>query len=123
MFSPEDKAFLRGVYEWIMLSEDGKEWERVALILIRDRYIAGAVEWFLDFGYNEAAVMVVASLLSKKWGVPSYWVDREMSEVREEWKRSRIIRLWEYYPEKKDWKISPFVKRLYGEDAVVIFEI
>jgi hypothetical protein len=76
----------------------------------------------LDLGEYENAVYVVATLLGAKWGVPSYWVDKEMSEVREEWRRSRIIRLWEY-PEKKDWGISSFVKRLYGEEAVVIFEI
>jgi hypothetical protein len=123
MFSPEDKALLRGVYEWIMLSEDGKEWERVALILVRDPHIADAIEVALDLGENEGAVYIVATLLGAKWGVPSYWVDKEMSEVREEWRRSRIIRLWEHYPEKKNWNISTFVKRLYGEEAVVIFEI
>ncbi|MFZ8834034.1 MAG: hypothetical protein ACO2O5_07515 [Candidatus Caldipriscus sp.] len=122
-FSERDKIVLRGTYEWIMLSEDGKEWERVALILVRDPYIVEALEGFLGVGDDEGAVYVVATLLSAKWGMPSYWVDDEMSAVREEWKRSRIIRLWEYYPEKKDWKISSFVRRYWGEDVVVIFEI
>jgi len=122
-FSERDKIVLRGTYEWIMLSEDGKEWERVALILVRDPYIVEALEGFLGVGDDEGAVYVVATLLSAKWGLPSYWVDDEMSAVREEWKRSRIIHLWDYYPEKKDWKISSFVKRYWGEDVVVIFEI
>jgi hypothetical protein len=122
-FSERDKIVLRGTYEWIMLSEDGKEWERVALILVRDPYIVGALEGFLGVGDDEGAVYVVATLLSAKWGMPSYWVDDEMSAVREEWKRSRIIHLWDYYPEKKDWKISSFVKRYWGEDVIVIFEI
>jgi hypothetical protein len=123
MFREDDKIVLRGAYEWIMLSEDGKEWERVALILVRDPYIVEALEGFLGVGDDEGAVYVVATLLSAKWGLPSYWVDDEMSAVREEWKRSRIIHLWDYYPEKKDWKISSFVKRYWGEDVVVIFEI
>jgi hypothetical protein len=122
-FREDDKIVLRGTYEWIMLSEDGKEWERVALILVRDPYIVEAIEGLLGVGDDEGAVYVVATLLSAKWGLPSYWVDEKMSAVREEWKRSRIIHLWDYYPEKKDWKISSFVKRYYGEEVVVIFEI
>jgi len=123
MFSPEDKALLRGVYEWIMLSEDGKEWERVALILVRDLYVVEAIEGALEAGYDEEAVYVVATLLGAKWGLPSYWVDEKMSSVREEWKRSRIIHLWDYYPEKENWKISSFVERWLGMKGVVVFEI
>jgi hypothetical protein len=123
MFREDDKIILRGTYEWIMLSEDGKEWEGVALILVRDPYIVEAIEGLLDAGDDEGAVYVVGTLLSAKWGLPSYWVDDKMSEVREEWRRSRIIRLWEYYPEKTSWRISSFVKRYWGEEAVVIFEI
>jgi hypothetical protein len=122
-FREDDKIVLRGTYEWIMLSEDGKEWERVALILVRDLYIVEVIEGLLGVGDDEGAVYVVATLLSAKWGMPPYWVDDEMSAVREEWKRSRIIHLWDYYPEKKDWKISSFVKRYWGEDVVVVFEI
>jgi hypothetical protein len=122
-FREDDKIVLRGTYEWIMLSEDGKEWERVALILVRDPYIVEAIEGLLGVGDDEGAVYVVATLLSAKWGLPSYWVDEKMSAVREEWKRSRIIHLWDYYPEKKDWKISSFVKRYYGEEVIVIYEI
>ena len=123
MFSERDKIVLRGTYEWIMLSEDGKEWERAALILVRDPHIVEAIEGCLDVGDDEGAVYMVATLLSAKWGVFSYWVDEKMSEVREEWRKSRIIRLWEYYPEKKDWRVSYLVKRYFGEEAVVIFEI
>ncbi|MFZ8833861.1 MAG: hypothetical protein ACO2O5_06640 [Candidatus Caldipriscus sp.] len=122
-FSEEDKEILRGAYEWIMLSEDGKEWERVALILVRDPYIVEGIEGALESGHDEGAVFMVATLLGEKWGVPSYWVDEKKSAVREEWKRSRIIHLWDYYPEKKNWKISPVVERWWGMTGVVIFEI
>jgi hypothetical protein len=123
MFWEKDKVVLRGVYEWIMLSEDGNEWERVALIVVRDPFLVEAIEGFLGVGDDEGAVYVVATLLSAKWGMPSYWIDDEMSGVREEWRRSRIIRLWEHYPEKESWRISSFVKRYWGEEVVVIFEI
>jgi hypothetical protein len=123
MFSEKDKKVLRGVYEWVMLSEDGKEWERVAIILVGDPYIAEAIEGALEGGYEEEAVFIVATLLGEKWGLLSYWVDEKKSAVREEWKRSRIIHLWDYYPEKKNWKISSFVERWLGMKGVVIIEI
>jgi len=122
MIRPEDKEVLRGVYMWIMRSEDGKEWENVATILVSNPLVVDMIEEALDMGDDVRAVYIVASLLNLRWGFPPYWADDEMSEVREEWRRSRIIRIWEHHPEKKSWRLSSYIKR-YGWDKLPTFDI
>ncbi|MFZ8833395.1 MAG: hypothetical protein ACO2O5_04220 [Candidatus Caldipriscus sp.] len=119
---PDDKEVLRGVYMWIMKSEDGKEWEKVAIILVSNPLVVEWIEEALDLEDDRRAVYIVASLLGLRWGFPPYWADDEMAEVREEWLRSRIIRIWEYEPEKKGWRWSSYLERL-GWDDLRVFDI
>jgi hypothetical protein len=44
MIKPEDKEILRGVYLWLMRSDDDKEWERVGIILVSNPLL---VAWFV----------------------------------------------------------------------------
>jgi hypothetical protein len=114
MVSPDDKKLLRGVYLWIMKNEETEEWEKVALIVVMEPWIVDEIEGYFEIGYHERALWIVADLLAWHYGLPSY-LDDDLNGVREIWEKSRLIHIWDYHPEKKEWKISEFAKRLGWE--------
>jgi hypothetical protein len=111
-------TLFRGVYMWVVKSEDGKELERVAYIVVKHPQMADDIEACLDFGFWREAVQIVADALSFKWKLPSYRA--EDGKVREMWKRSRLIRIFDYYPERDLWRVSGYVKQL-GLDKIASF--
>jgi len=103
-------TLFRGFYMWIMKSEDGERWEKVAFVIVRHRLMAGDIDACLDFGMWREAVQIVADALSHQWGFPSY--RGEDGKVRDVWKRSRLIRIFDYIPERDLWEVSPYIKQL-----------
>ncbi len=103
-------TLFRGLYLWVVRGEDGKEFEKVAYIWVKHSLIAGDIEASLDFGLWREAVKIVADALNQKWNLPSYYA--ENGKVRDIWKRSRLIRIFDYYPERDLWRVSPYVKQL-----------
>jgi len=98
------------VFIWIMKSEDGKEWEKVAIVLVHLPMIAEDIVVSLDFGDWRGAVEIVADVLSYKFGLPPYRTEK--GRVHDIWKRSRLIRVFDRYPERLNWRVSPFAKQL-----------
>jgi hypothetical protein len=109
---------LRGIYMWVMKSEDGKDWEKVGFIIVMHSLMVDDIEASLDFGDWREAVRIIADALSFKWGFPSYRT--ENGKVHNIWKRSRIIRIFDYYPDRIIWEISPYVEQL-GQDKISKF--
>ena len=103
-------TLFRGFYMWIMKSEDGKGWEKVAFVVVKHRLMADDIEACLDFGMWREALQIVADALSHLWGFPSY--RGEDGKVRDVWKRSRLIRIFDYIPERDHWEVSSYVKQL-----------
>jgi hypothetical protein len=114
MIRSEDKELLRGVYLWIMKNEETEEWEKVALIVVMEPWIVDEIEGYFEIGYDRRALRIVADLLAWHYGLPSY-LDDDLVEAREIWQKSRLIHIWDYEPEKKNWKISEFAKKLGWE--------
>jgi len=103
-------TLFRGLYMWIVKSEDGKEFEKVAYVWVRHSLMVDDIEANLDFGFWREAVKIVADVLNSKWNLPSYYA--EDGKVRDMWKRSRLIRIFDYYPERDLWKVSSYVEQL-----------
>jgi hypothetical protein len=101
---------LRGVYMWVVKSEDGKELEKVGFVVVRHPLMVDDIEAGLDFGDWRGVVRIIADAFSFKWGFPSYRA--EDGKVRDIWKRSRLIRIFDYYPERSAWRISSYVEQL-----------
>ena len=101
---------LRGIYMWVMKSEDGKEFEKVGFVVVKHSFMVDDIEAGLDFGDWRGVVEIIANALSFKWGFPSYRT--EDGKVRDIWKRSRLIRIFDYYPKRIDWKVSSCIEQL-----------
>jgi hypothetical protein len=53
-----------------MKSEDGEQWDSVAIILVGNPWLVDEIEDYLDAGYYIGAVKIVATGLALRWGFP-----------------------------------------------------
>jgi hypothetical protein len=105
-----DALDLEGVYVWIMRNEKEQSWEKVAVIIVSHPVLAAVIDAGLEFEEEKFSLMVVSIGLSMIYKIPK-WFD-EKGNVRDFWRRSRLIRLADH-PEKIKWKVSDFLAK-YG---------
>jgi hypothetical protein len=98
---------LEGVYVWIMRDDEGQSWEKVAVIVVSHPLLAAVINAGLDVVNGSWSLAVVSMGLFMKYGIPK-WLD-ESGDVRDFWKRSRLIKLVDH-PEKVKWKVSRFLE-------------
>jgi hypothetical protein len=110
---PDDKDYLMdaldidNVYVWIMWNEQSQEWEKVCVVIVSHPLLNAVIKGGLDVDNGRFALTIVGSGLALKYGIPTVY--DEDGNMREFWKRSRIITLTDH-PEKVKWKVSGFLE-------------
>ncbi len=118
-----DALELEGVYVWIMRNDEEQSWEKVAVIVVSHPLLVALIDSGLGVEDSNLPLMIVSMGLSMKYGIPK-WLD-ESGEVRDFWKKSRLIKLTDH-PEKVKWKVSDFLARFgyeVPEDHIPVFII
>jgi hypothetical protein len=101
-----DDEDLDNVYVWIMRNEKSQEWEKVCVIIVSHPLLNAVIEAGMDVDNGRLALVIVASGLALRYGIPRVYDDN--GEMRDFWRRSRIIKLTDH-PEKVKWKVSGFL--------------
>ena len=99
---------LECVYVWIMWNEQSQEWEKVCAVIVPHPVLNAVIKGGMDVDNGKFALTIIASGLALKYGIPTVYDDD--GNMREFWKRSRIIKLTDH-PEKVKWKVSDFLAR------------
>ena len=97
---------LECVYVWIMWNEQSQEWEKVCVVIVSHPVLNAVIKGGMDVDNGKFALTIIASGLALKYGIPTVYDDD--GNMREFWKRSRIIKLTDH-PEKVKWKVSDFL--------------
>jgi len=101
-----DALDLEGVYVWIMRNNHSQEWEKVCVIVVSHPLLVSVINAGMDIDNGKFALTIVGSGLALRYGIPTVYDDR--GEMRDFWKRSRIIKL-DDHPEKVKWRVSDFL--------------
>jgi len=103
-----DAVDLEGVYVWIMRNDELQSWEKVAVIVVSHPVLVAVIDAGLEVEDGKWSLLVVSMGLYMKYKIPK-WFD-EKGEVRDFWRRSRLIKLTDH-PEKVKWKVSGFLAK------------